>query len=72
MKKRKSKSIPKLNTGEHCHQSGWWRPDGVDSPPHFISEGSIMPAVAGAQAMWVFILTGPSLPHAAYSSYTQN
>lgn len=73
MKKRKSKLIVKLKTGEHCYQSRWWRPEGVDSPPHFISEGSIMPAVAGVQATWVFILTEPPLrAHAAYSSHGQS
>jgi hypothetical protein len=73
MKKRKSKSIVKLKTGEHCHQSGWWRTEGVDSPPHFISEGSIMPAVAGSQVTWVFILTEPPLlTHAAYGAHRQS
>jgi len=59
MKRRQPTRRSTLKTGEHCQQSGWWASDG-DTSPRFISEGSVMPAVAGQPARWLFVLADPS------------
>ena len=66
MKKRSAKSTVRLKTGNHCSQSGWWRLEQAGSVPHFISEGSIMPAVAGTQVTWLLIL--PEAPRGLFDS----
>lgn len=47
-----------VRTGEHCPESGWWYPapgerDTAAKDARFISEGNVMPAVAGNPALWL-------------------
>lgn len=64
--KRRSNVIPAqagaVRTGEHCPATGWWYPasGGLDASagtaaaaPHFIGEGSLMPAINGIQETWL-------------------
>jgi hypothetical protein len=46
-----------VRTGDHCPETGWWRPVQSEMPTtsvsRFVAQGSVMPAVAGTPAFWV-------------------
>lgn len=52
-----------VRTGEHCPQTGWWRPLQAGTaeagpaasglPPRFVGQGGVMPAVGGSPSFWL-------------------
>ena len=41
-------------TGEHCPLNGWWASEWLEGS-HYVSEGSIMPAVKGESVIWTLV-----------------
>ena len=50
---------PRPRTGEHCPVNGWWAPLSNEASAHFITQGSIMPAVKGHPESWRLLAGQP-------------
>lgn len=57
-------------TGQHAPSSGWWGPEDDPLQVRYLQQGEMMPALLGAQTLWILQREAPFVNPSSWSTHS--